>query len=507
MRLQGRRTKSIRNTVTALLSEVLVMAAGFLMPRAIIENYGSEANGLVTSLQQFIQYFTLVEGGLAGAALFALYKPLAESDDAEIRSILYAAKKMYQKSGGIYLVLLSIGAFVYPLLIAETGFSYQEVVVLFLLIGLNGATQLLFVGKYKVLLNATQNNRVSILINSVSTCLYSLIIVVASYCHIPVAAAVALAVTAYLLRAVAFYFSAKRMFPQYRYEKSERVHRFVGQKEVFIQQILSMIVLNCGTLVLTFTKTDMAEISVYNVYNMVLTAVFLVAYCVDNGVAASFGDLIARNDEQRLRRAYKEFEVLFQIFWTVLFACVSVLYRPFIRLYAGEFTDAQYARPVLCILFSALGGVWVIRNQQSVPVTAAGRFKQMQKGHIIEAILAVGLCIGGLLIWGLEGMLAGRLLAAIYRAVDLTVHNSKHVVKTKIRFTVGHILWSTAVILVINVLFALLLSKWNVDTVPEWLALAVLCGVSSVGLSIAVVLVTNREMIRKWLGVFFQRIK
>lgn len=40
--------------------------------------YGSETNGLITSLQQFIQYFTLLEAGLSGAAIFALYKPVIE---------------------------------------------------------------------------------------------------------------------------------------------------------------------------------------------------------------------------------------------------------------------------------------------------------------------------------------------------------------------------------------------------------------------------------------------
>lgn len=507
MRLQGRREKSVWNTVVALLSELLVTAVGFLLPRAIISNYGSAANGLVTSLQQFIQYFTLVEAGLAGAALYALYKPLAEEDDGEIRAILYSAKRMYRISGGIYLGILTIFAFLYPFLVAQTGFSYGEVVTLFLLIGLNGATQLLFIGKYKVLLNATQNNRISVLINSLSTCLYSLIIIVASYCHVPVVAAVAMAVCAYLLRAGAYYLAARRLFPQYRYEKTRQRYRFAGQKEVFIQQILAMVVLNCGTLVLSFTKTDMALISVYNIYNMVLTAVFLVAYCVDNGVAASFGDLIARNDLPHLQQVYREYEVLFQIFWTVLFTCVSVLYKPFVQLYAGGFTDAQYVRPTLCVLCSILGGAWVIRNQQSVPVTAAGRFKQMQKGHIIEAVLTVVLSLGGLLLWGLEGLVAGRALSALYRAVDLAIHNNRHVVHMKLGFTIRQILLSAAVLLALNGLFALLQRYWMVDTIPEWILLAVLCAAASGVGAVAVAFGTCPDVMKKWLSKLLRAVK
>lgn len=498
MRFQGRREKSMKNTAVALLSELAVTAVGFLLPRAIILNYGSAANGLITSLQQFIQYFTLVEAGLAGAALFALYKPLAEENEAKIRAILYSAKRMYRISGGIYLGILAVFSAVYPFLVAQTGFSYGEVVALFLLIGLNGATQLLFIGKYKVLLNATQNNRISMLINAVSTCLYSLIIIAASYLRLPVVAAVALAVSAYLLRAAAYYGAVRKLFPQYRYEKTSQRHRFAGQTDVFVQQILTMVVLNGGTLVLSFTKTDMTQISVYNIYNMVLTAVFLVAYCVDNGVSAAFGDLIARNDLGRLRQAYREFATLFQMFWTVLIACLSVLYLPFVRLYAGDFTDARYVRPWLCVLFALLAGAWIIRNQQSVPVTAAGRFRQMQRGNIIEAVLTVALCLTGLYLWGLEGLVAGRALSALYRGVEMTLHNSRHVVKLPVKETLRRVVPSVLTVAIVVAVFAAVQQLWNVDTVTEWLLLAVLCALVSTAGALVTAFCTDAPTVRKW---------
>lgn len=507
MDTHGRRERSLQNTVVALLSEILVTMVGFLLPRAIISNYGSAANGLVTSLQQFIQYFTLVEGGLAGAALFALYKPLAEKKEGQVRTILYSAKKMYRVSGGIYLGILVCFAFLYPCLVAETGFSYPEVVTLFLLIGLNGATQLLFVGKYKILLNATQNNRISVAINSISTCLYSLILIVASCFRLPIVAAVAMAVSAYILRSVAYFVAARKLFPQYGYEATGEHYRFTGQKDVFIQQILSMVVLNCGTLVLSFTGRDMTELSVYNVYNMVLTAVFLVAYCVDNGVAAAFGDLIARDDLPRLQQAYREFETLFQIFWTVLISCVSVLYQPFMHIYAGGFTDAEYVRPTLCLWFSLLGGAWIIRNQQSVPVSAAGRFRQMQRGNMIEAVLTVVLSLVGLYLYGLEGLVAGRALAAVYRAVDLLWHNHRHVVKLPWHFTAVRIGGSVIVVLLMNGFAAALQRVWQVNGVIQWLVLAVGCFLTATVGAVAMAFCTDYTVMEKWRKKLLSKLR
>ena len=69
-----------KNTFWNLVYQLTAVVAGFLVPRAIIGVYGSEVNGLVTSLTQFIGYFALVEAGISGAATFALYMPLAQGD-------------------------------------------------------------------------------------------------------------------------------------------------------------------------------------------------------------------------------------------------------------------------------------------------------------------------------------------------------------------------------------------------------------------------------------------
>lgn len=480
----NRRKASLRNTVIALASEVLVTVIGFMLPRAIMVNYGSETNGLITSLQQFVQYFTLLEAGLSGAAVFALYKPLSAEDKGAIERILYSAKKMYEKLGSVFLVIVALSSIVYPFFIAETDYSHFMISVLFCLIGLNGATQFLFIGKYKVLLNASQNSRYIAIINSLSTCLYSINVIIAAYFQVHIVIAVGLGVLAYIVRAMAYYFVARRLFPKYDFHKCEE-YRFANQKEVFIQQILSLLILNSSTLILTFTKTSMREISVFTTYNMVLTAVFLVTNAVNTGVSASFGDLIARHDGKRLARVYKEYEVLFQEFWIIIFSCVLVLYQPFMKIYTKGIEDAQYVRPMLCFLCSLLGALWVIRNQQSVIIVAAGKFKEIQKGSIIEAVLTIVLSFAGLAIWGLEGLVAGRCIAAGYRVVDFIRFNSQNVVKVEIRFTVCQVGISVVLVALIYMVAQKFLSLFTVDTYTGWAIKA--CIVVGVAILMAII--------------------
>ena len=57
-----------RNSVFALLLQVINIGYGFLVPRFVLAYYGSELNGLVSSITQFMQYFAMLESGLAVSA-------------------------------------------------------------------------------------------------------------------------------------------------------------------------------------------------------------------------------------------------------------------------------------------------------------------------------------------------------------------------------------------------------------------------------------------------------
>ena len=70
------------------------MLAG-LSPTGDAKFYGSEINGLISSINQLL-YFSLVEAGLSGAAIYALYKPLADNDYKAINGVITAAKVLSQ---------------------------------------------------------------------------------------------------------------------------------------------------------------------------------------------------------------------------------------------------------------------------------------------------------------------------------------------------------------------------------------------------------------------------
>lgn len=99
----GRTTQFFYSTIVTAIYQFIIMISGFIVPRVMLVAYGSELNGLVSSINQFISYFSLVEAGLAAAIVYSLYEPLATKNQDKINRILSAAKK----------ILLSMRIYIY----------------------------------------------------------------------------------------------------------------------------------------------------------------------------------------------------------------------------------------------------------------------------------------------------------------------------------------------------------------------------------------------------------
>ena len=100
-----RTEKFFWNSFSSAVLQIVTMITGMITPRVMLTVYGSDINGLITSIGQFISYFSLVEAGLAAATIYALYAPLANDDHDKINSIVTASKQFYIQSVFIFVAL------------------------------------------------------------------------------------------------------------------------------------------------------------------------------------------------------------------------------------------------------------------------------------------------------------------------------------------------------------------------------------------------------------------
>ena len=147
--------KVMLNVGCTMLCQLMTFISGLIVPRLILSTFGSEANGLVSSITQFLNYISLVEGGIGSVVLTALYGPLAKKDDRKISSVLKAAENFFRQIASIFVVYTIALACVYPIVI-KSSFSWLYVASLTVILSFTLFIQYFFSITYKLLLQADQ---------------------------------------------------------------------------------------------------------------------------------------------------------------------------------------------------------------------------------------------------------------------------------------------------------------------------------------------------------------
>lgn len=109
-----RTARFVQNTLSTALYQLTAMVMGFITPRLMILYYGSEINGLIVSVTEFLTYFKMLEAGLAASVNVALYEPLARRDHQAVSGIASAARLFYNAAGWMFTGLTVAFTIAYP---------------------------------------------------------------------------------------------------------------------------------------------------------------------------------------------------------------------------------------------------------------------------------------------------------------------------------------------------------------------------------------------------------
>jgi hypothetical protein len=85
----------IFNTLSSLIFQITTIICGFILPRLILQTFGSTTNGLVNSITQFLQIISFMELGVGAVVQSSLYKPLVDKDNKLISKITVSARRFF----------------------------------------------------------------------------------------------------------------------------------------------------------------------------------------------------------------------------------------------------------------------------------------------------------------------------------------------------------------------------------------------------------------------------
>ena len=416
----------IKNIFSSLGLQVTTIICGFITPVLIIQAYGSEANGLLASITQFLGYITLLESGFGPVVKSVLYKHIADKNKEMIQRILKASEKFFRRIALIFVFYIIILCVIYPMIVSAQ-FDAWFTISLLVIMAFSTLAEYFFGMTYTLYLQAKQKMYVTSILQTLTT-----IFVTAS--------AVIMIKMGLSLQAVklvsAFFFILKPLVQSYYVRKKYGINLkgISGDYEIkqkwdgLAQHIAAVIHSNTDIVVLTLFSS-LAEVSVYAVYMLVINGLKRIVQSFNNGIDASFGDMIAKNEHEELNKKFSTYELFFHTISTVVFICAIMLITPFVAIYTNGINDADYIRPVFGVLIVISEFVWSIRLPYSSTVLAAGHFKQTRKGAWVEALSNIIISVILVFNFGIIGVAIGTIVAMFIRTIEFMYHNSKFILK------------------------------------------------------------------------------
>lgn len=485
------------NTIFSLLLQVFTVFSGLILPRLYLKQYGSEVNGLVQSISQFLGVISFLELGIGQVIQSALYKPLADKDNDQISRIYVSGKRYFHRIATILAIYVFILILLYPL-VTQHKTSWFYLASLVVVLSINSMAQYCFGIVDRILLNADQYGyiqcSVHIAVLLCNTGLSALMIERGTPIQVVklIAALITLISPAIVHIYIRGHYSINR--------KITYTEEPIKQKWNGVAQHVSYVVLDgTDTIVLTLFST-LTNVSVYSVYHMIIYGMMQLYRSATNGFHAMVGNLWARQEVKRLNSVFGSVETLLHYAVVFLFSCIAVLILPFVRIYTAGISDANYIQPTFAILLVFAHGFQCLRSVYNMLILAAGHYKQTQACHIIAAVMNLFVSIITVKYWGIIGVALGTLAALAYQTIWMAVYNSCHLLKWPLRnfvkhmlvdlITAGTIVWVTSALC------------WNVNGYLEWFIMAVF--VSGIALSITGIsaVVFYRQQLRNIKGLF-----
>lgn len=427
--------KLILNTVSSVVCQLVTVLCGFILPRLFLKYYGSEVNGLVSSISQFLGFIALMELGIGAVVQSALYKPLNMCENVGISKIIKSAKQFFNKVASVFLIYLAILIIVYPQF--NNNFSWIYTSLLIVILAISSITQYFFGITYQLLLMADQRAYIPNIITIISLVLNTIFSVVliengASIHVVKLTTTIVL-----LLRPVLLNLYVKR---NYNIDKNIEIKEEpIKQKWNGIAQHIASFVLNNTDIIVLTIFSNLVNVSIYSVYNLVVTGIKQAVMSVTTGIQALFGNMLANEEYDALKKRFLQFEWIMHTNVTLLFSCTAILIVPFISVYTKGIIDANYIKPLFGKLITLATAVYCLRLPYNIMALAAGHYKQTQASAIIE--MFINLLISILLVskFGLIGVAIGTLLAMTYRTIYLAHYLSYNIIEYDFGNFIKHI--------------------------------------------------------------------
>lgn len=440
-----RKKRLLYNTVSSLVYQIVTIICGFILPRLILNTYGSSVNGLVNSIVQFLGIIAFLELGVGAVVQSALYKPLVEKKKDDVSKIISSANKFFRRLAKILFVYVVFLVIFYPIFAAKE-FDYAYTATLIVAISISSFAQYYFGIVNRLLLTADQRGYIQYTAQTIAVIgnTIACYVLIALGCSIQIVKLTTSII--YLIQPFAIYLYVRNHYQidtKIQYDKEPIPQKWNG----IAQHVAAVILDGTDTVVLTLLST-LANVSIYSVYHLVVKGVKQLFLSMTNGITSLIGELWAKQELDELNKTFGWTEWVIHTGTVFVFGVTAVLIVPFVRVYTLGVHDADYIQPLFAALIVAANAGHCLRLPYNIMILAAGHYKQTQNNYIVAAVLNVVVSILAVKAWGLVGVAIGTLIAMGYQTIWMAWYDSKNLIKWPFKNFVKQLLVDISTIVV-----------------------------------------------------------
>lgn len=498
-----RSTRAKLNILVSLVGQLVTLLCGFVVPRLMIGAFGSEAYGATTAITQFLAYITLLEGGIGGVARAVLYRPLAENDRQAISAVVAELQRFFRIVAYIFLGYVLLLACTFSRISNTQVFDWGTTALLVIVISASTFAQYFIGITNMVLLQAAQKTYITTAISIVATIVNTIltILLVKQGCSLLVVKLVSSFI--FVLRPLALQVYVRRTFTITKTTAGNK--SLLEQKWTGLGQHIAFFLHSNTDIMILTVFTNLTLVSVYSVYNMIVSQIQNLTTSFISGMEALFGELIAKEEHEMLNSTFDKYETLISIVSVIMLSVTAVMIVPFISIYTKDITDANYIEPIFALILILSSLLYCMRTPYHAVVIAAGHFKQTRLAAYGEAALNIGLSVVLVHLCGLQGVAIGTLLATMFRFLYYVWYLSRQIACRTISLFVKRFLVNMVCFMGTVFWGNILISYFKIENYWIWACVGFLCTILATAITVALNTVFYRKDIMAVLKMLVRR--
>lgn len=406
-----RTTKSLKNMIFAIISNIITIIIGFVMQTVFIKTLGTEYLGIDKLFLNIISMLSIVDLGMGTAIIYNMYAPVSNKDKQKIKSLMDFYKKAYRV---IILLVGVIGLSLIPflgLIVKDTTID-ESITVIYILFLLDMICSYILAYK-KSIFYADQKNYIVIISRICYLTIMNLLLLIVLLTIKNYYLYLIIKIIMRLLENIIMSVIANKKYPYLKehdivsLDNNIKEDIFIKIKGLLFHKVGTFLVLGTDNIIIS-SFLGVTQVGYYSNYRLIIYSVLETINQGFSAITSSIGNLLINNNKEKSFNVYKKIDFL--NFWISSFCTISifVIIESFIKIWLGE----EYILSSLVLIVLTINFYFSsIRAPMNSFKEAAGIFHEDRFIPLIESIINIFASIILLKFFGMAGVFMGTILS------------------------------------------------------------------------------------------------